>query len=97
MKNYKAIFERLRENKVPDDLIVEIQELFMEIKNEAENYLSQLLDARHKLIKQDALIENQKNTLHQTREILESLTIQRDSMKRLLLEAWKEEEAKEWR
>lgn len=32
MKNYKAIFERLKEDKVPDDLIVEIQELFVEIK-----------------------------------------------------------------
>lgn len=89
MKNHKMLLERLKLYNVPSELIAEIEAEFEEIKKNSDRYLEQLLDARHQLVKQDAVLENQKTTIEETRRALESLTRQNESMKTLLMEEWR--------
>ena len=89
MKNFKDTIERLKLYAVPSELVQEIEEVFEEMKKNSDRYLEQLLDARHQLVKQDAVIENQKTTIEKTRKALESLTRQNESMKTLLIEEWR--------
>lgn len=89
MKNYKMLLERLKLYKVPSELIAEIEAEFEEMKKNSDRYLEQLLDARHKLVQQDAILENQKNTIERTKRALDSLTKQNESMKTLLIEEWR--------
>ena len=89
MKNHKMLLERLKLYKVPSELIAEIEAEFEEMKKNSDRYLEQLLDARNQLVKQDAVLENQKTTIEETRRALESLTRQNESMKTLLMEEWR--------
>lgn len=83
------MLKSLKENGVPGELIADVEKIFEEMKKRSDNYLRQLLDARHELIEQDYILQNQKTYIEQTKKTIESLEKKNESMKTLLLEEWK--------